>query len=77
MKTKFSGDITKIITKLYKSLQDRKLENTQYNKWEMEGPLEILEKDWSNILKSQWKTTHSSTWREFGWKNVTRFFSHS
>jgi len=40
----------------------------------MEGNLEMLEEDWENILKSQWKTTHSSTWREFGWKNVTRLF---
>lgn len=50
--------MTKIITKLYKNLQNQKLENTQYikNKWEMEGNLNILEEDWESILKSQWKT---------------------
>lgn len=31
----------------------------------MEGNFEILE-EWKGILKSQWKTTYSTTWKEFG-----------
>lgn len=29
---------------------------------------------WEEINKQQWKTTCSFSWREYEWKNITRFF---
>lgn len=34
----------------------------------------ISEDEWGNNCKLQWKTTASHSWREFGWKSITRFF---
>lgn len=30
--------------------------------------------DWEKINEEQWRTTHSLSWREHGWKNIIRFF---
>uniref|UniRef100_A0A3P9LA26 Reverse transcriptase domain-containing protein n=1 Tax=Oryzias latipes TaxID=8090 RepID=A0A3P9LA26_ORYLA len=71
-----SGGGRRIISKLYKGLQDSRHTNTHYvkSKWEREGRLHITEEEWENICKSQWRTTHSHSWREFGWKSIIRFF---
>lgn len=30
--------------------------------------------EWEEINEQQWKTTCSLSWREYGWKNITRYF---
>ncbi|KAF7640932.1 hypothetical protein LDENG_00004570, partial [Lucifuga dentata] len=66
----------KIVSRLYKGFQESSKMNTQHikNKWEREGRIVISGEEWENICKSQWKTTSSHTWREFGWKNTIRVF---
>ena len=43
-------------------------------KWEKEGGLLISEEDWECLCRLQWRTTSSNTWREYSWKNLSRFF---
>lgn len=66
----------KLISRLYKGLQDSSNLNSLHIKcrWEKEGGLAISGDEWENICKLQWKTTTSHSWREFGWKNIVRFF---
>ncbi len=71
-----SGSGKKLISRLYKSFQDSPKSNTLHIKcrWEREEDLVISEEEWEDIRKLQWKTTTSHSWREFGWKNIMRFF---
>ena len=66
----------KIVSIIYEILQNIKGDNTLNIKarWETEGNLIITAEDWDRICEHQWKMTCSPTWREFSWKNVTRFF---
>lgn len=66
----------KAISKLYVVLEDLKADNTAYIKerWEREATIEVTGEEWGEINTYQWKTTNSSSWREFGWKNTVRFF---
>ena len=46
------------------------------NKWEKELDTEITTEEWLNMCETQQTTTNLMTWgREFGWKNVTRYFT--
>jgi len=51
-------------------------QSTKYikTKWEEEAKIALTDEDWKQICTSQWRTTGSHVWREFCWKNVTRFF---
>lgn len=66
----------KVISKLYNILEDLKADNTEYVKerWEREATIEMSRDEWGEINEYQWKTTNSSAWKEFGWKNTLRFF---
>jgi len=66
----------KIVSDLYVALQNMKGDNTLNIKgrWETEGNLIISTEEWERICEHQWKMTSSPTWREFSWKNVSRFF---
>lgn len=44
------------------------------DKWEKESNIEIQIESWEKIISQQWKSTSALSWREFGWKNVVRFF---
>ena len=61
---------------IYKRLRESKALSTTYikNKWEKELDTEITTEEWLNICETQQTTTNSRAWREFGWKNVTRYF---
>ncbi|KAA0701446.1 hypothetical protein E1301_Tti024034 [Triplophysa tibetana] len=71
-----STSLNKLVSRLYKAIQESKEPNTEYIKrrWEMEGNIQISNKNWVNICRVQWSTTGSNTWREFCWKNIIRFF---
>ncbi|CAJ1058984.1 unnamed protein product [Xyrichtys novacula] len=66
----------RIVSKLYKGLLKQQGRNTMYikEKWEKELGIELSESDWQTMLKTQHTSTSSKTWREFGWKNLTRLF---
>ena len=66
----------KVVSKLYGILQDMKGDNTLNikAKWEAEGNIDISTEEWERICEHQWKMTSSPTWREFSWKNVSRYF---
>ena len=66
----------KATSTLYAALEDLKADNTEHVKerWEREAEIEVTGEEWREINKYQWKTTNSSSWREFGWKNTMRFF---
>lgn len=67
---------SKIVSKLYKSLQKRNGESTLYVKlkWERELDITLSESDWHTMCRTQQTSTSSRSWREFGWKNLIRFF---
>lgn len=34
----------------------------------------LSEEEWDKVNEGQWKTTCSLSWREYGWKNIVRYF---
>lgn len=66
----------KMISKLYRSIQEFSGESTSYIKerWEREGNFAMTIEEWENLNEKQWRSTNSLTWREFNWKNLVRFF---
>lgn len=65
-----------IISKMYKGILQCKSYNSLYikKKWEKEGNFNISKESWQRVCAIQWSSTSSSTWREFCWKNIVRFF---
>ena len=66
----------KLISRLYQGFQRQKETKTGYirSKWEKELNIEISEEDWCSMWNTQHSSTSSKKWREFGWKNLVRFF---
>lgn len=71
-----NANLQKLISKLYSALQILKSDHTLDIKarWEAEGGLIITQEEWDRICTQQWVMTSSPSWREFSWKNMTRFF---
>ena len=71
-----SNNGKKLITKLYKEIKRLKSSNTTYikDKWGQQAGRMLSEKEWGMVNKGQWKTTGSRSWREYGWKNIVRYF---
>lgn len=71
-----SSICNKVVSSLYRVIRQASSDNTFYirEKWEKEGNLPISAEEWESICKLQWETTCSNTWREYSWKNLTRFF---
>ena len=67
---------TKLISRLYKAVEDLKGTDTVYIKerWERDANIVISVDEWEEINEQQWRTTCSLSWREHGWKNIIRFF---
>ncbi len=67
---------SRVISAFYKALEDNRENSTLYlkNKWESELNIDISDDDWYEMCMTQCTTTSSQIWREFGWKNLTRFF---
>lgn len=61
---------------LYQNLRDSEDFSTLYikEKWENELKTNITVEEWQSMCEVQHTTTNSRIWREFGWKNLTRFF---
>lgn len=68
--------LKKMTSKLYSALQNLKNNHTLdiKERWEAEGGFTISQEEWDRIYRQQWSVTSSSSWREFSWKNATRFF---
>lgn len=66
----------KLISKLYRGLENLKNQDTQYikQKWEAEANITLSLEEWEEINQHVWKTSSSLMWREYAWKNVVRFF---
>lgn len=66
----------KVISRLYKGIQEVKKWNTAYikKKWERETNTEILNDIWYQQCVFQWRISSSNIWRCFGWKSLCRFF---
>ena len=43
-------------------------------KWEAELKIQIQEEEWYHMCETQCTSTNSLIWREFCWKNLTRYF---
>jgi len=71
-----SESVDRTISCLYKGLSNLKPHSTSYikTKWEKEGGITISEVEWTTIWRYQWRCTSSQKWREFGWKNLIRYF---
>lgn len=71
-----NATLQKIISKLYSALQNLKSDHTLdiKERWEAEGGLTVSQEEWDRTCRQQWSVTSSPSWREFSWKNVTRFF---
>lgn len=67
---------SKVVSKLYRGLQKRNGANTLYvkSKWERELGVTVSESDWHSMCRAQHSSTNSKRWKEFGWKNLIRFF---
>lgn len=67
---------SKIVSRLYKCLQNCNRFDSLYikQKWEAELQLKLSENDWHSICLLQQTSTSSRQWREFGWKNLVRYF---
>ena len=69
-------DNKKLVSRIYESIQASKNHSTLSikQKWERESETQILEGIWMEICETQTTTANSRSLREFGWKNVMRFF---
>lgn len=69
-------DNKKLVSRIYGSIQASKNHSTFSikQKWEKESETQISEETWIEICETQATTTNSRSLREFGWKNVVRFF---
>lgn len=72
----YKGITFNAISVLYRNLRDSMAASTLYikEKWERELKINITEEEWNKMCEIQHTTTNSRTWREFGWKNLTRYF---
>lgn len=66
----------KVVSRLYSSIRRACSNDTLYikEKWEKESGLQLSAENWENLCILQWETTSSNSWREFSWKNLSRFF---
>lgn len=66
----------RVISALYQAIGASGDNSTVYikEKWEKELGIEITEDDWYNVCEIQHTATCSRIWREFGWKNIIRYF---
>lgn len=42
--------------------------------WEKDANVKLTEEEWLNLCKTQSTTSSAHLWREFSWKNISRFF---
>ena len=72
----YNKNMGRVISALYQGLMASKEMSTLYikKKWEVGFDVQITDEDWYNICKTQCTATSSRTWREFCWKNITRYF---
>ena len=65
-----SGLGRRLISNLYKGLEDLKGNNTRYitEKWEKEANVILSVDDREEIVGQHWRSTCSLSWREHGWK---------
>ena len=72
----YKGTPVKIVSKLYRGLQKQNGRNSLYvkMKWELELNIKLSKSDWHSMCRTQQTSTSSKRWREFGWKNLIRFF---
>lgn len=68
---------SRIVSKLYKSLQKQSGSNTLHikMKWESELNIELSESDWQSICTTQNTSTSSRGLGGFKWKNLIHFFT--
>ena len=68
---------TKIVSRIYNCLSNRKSKGALYikEKWDGESNGVLPGEEWRGICQIQWKTTSSLIWREFCWKSLVRFLS--
>ena len=72
----YNGIKLRLTSHLYHSLRECSAPSTMYikAKWEKELNTRIKEDEWTNMCITQHATTSSRIWKEFGWKNLTRYF---
>lgn len=63
------------ISAFYQALTESRRESTLYIKAKWEAELEIkIQEEWYYMCETQCTSTNSLIWREFCWKNLTRYF---
>lgn len=72
----YTGKKFREIAVIYRNLRDSEAASTLYikEKWERELKMIITLEEWNEMCEIQYTTTNSRIWREFGWKNLTRYF---
>lgn len=65
-----------LVSKLYQNITKCRRTTTTYIKqrWEKELNDKISNQEWENMCETIFSTSCSMYWREFGWKNLVRFF---
>ena len=71
-----TDSMLKVISRLYRGLQEIKTVNTTYikQKWDRETNSCLSEDTWIKYCEFQWRISCSNTWRSFGWKCLIRYF---
>ena len=72
----YKNNLGRVISVLYQGLVRSRGNSTLYirDRWVKESEMQLTEENWYNIWKVQQSTTCSRMWREYCWKNITRFF---
>ena len=76
MVQKYNGKQIRLISAIYQELMGNENYSTHYikEKWEKELDIEITKEDWIKMWGIHHSATNSRIWREFSWKNLSRFF---
>ena len=76
MINKYKGYKIRMVSGMYQQLMGNEKYTTDYikEKWEKELDIKITEEDWIRMWTTHHSSTNSRVWREFSWKNLSRFF---
>uniref|UniRef100_A0A8C7WYM9 Reverse transcriptase domain-containing protein n=1 Tax=Oryzias sinensis TaxID=183150 RepID=A0A8C7WYM9_9TELE len=72
----YKNSKTRVISSFYCSFTENRKSSSFYikSKWESELNQKITEEDWFKMCLTQCSSTSSQIWKEFAWKNLTRYF---
>lgn len=73
---RYNGYKFRMVSEMYQQLMGNEKHSTEYikEKWEKEMEIEITSESWAGMWTTHHSSTNSRIWREFAWKNLSRYF---